>query len=101
MIPDIIEIHNQSAEGQIVCEDIKPHGGECGQREEEKIPNYRCLPPSDYLNSLSGQFRPRNCHSKPKKILSFSEMSYILNYLPWSDLIMTIMSNVLSGFDNP
>ena len=45
MFPDIIEIHNQSAEGQIVCEDIKPHGGECGQREEEKIPNYRSLTP--------------------------------------------------------
>ncbi len=48
MFPDIFEIHNQSAEGQIVCEDIKPHGGECGQREEEKIPNYRCLAPKFY-----------------------------------------------------
>ena len=53
MFPDIIEIHNQSAEGQIVCEDIKPHGVECGQREEEKIPNYRCPATFSKLNYLS------------------------------------------------
>ncbi len=55
MFPDIIEIHNQSAEGQIVCEDVKPHGGECGQRGEERIPNELPKPntQSDDLNYLS------------------------------------------------